>query len=92
MVADLDAIREAVVGMRPRRFGHFTPDPHGPIEAWLNGAEAAILAVLDLHPAEAHECLQRDVGGESYTAYAPTCPTRRAIAKSLGFEVADAPR
>jgi hypothetical protein len=48
-------------------------------------AKAAVLAVLELHPAEAHECPDRDAN-ESYTAYEPTCPTRRAIAGKLGIE------
>jgi hypothetical protein len=49
--------------------------------------KAALIAVLDLHPVEAHECPQQDDRtGERYTAYEPTCPTRRAIAKELGVE------
>ena len=50
-------------------------------------AKGAVLAVLELHPAEAHECPDRDAY-ESYTAYESTCPTRRAIAGKLGIEVA----
>lgn len=93
-MADLDAqIRELLVGMRPRRFGSFTPDPHGPIEAWLNATEAAILAVLDLHkPIEGQTYVDRPCScmpdpDDPYVAHPWPCPTVRAIAAAFGIEV-----
>jgi hypothetical protein len=61
-------------------------------ETWLTLDQFgnALLAVLDLHPADPHECPHWDTNGEQYTAYDPTCPTRLAIAKELGIEVTDA--
>ena len=45
-------------------------------------AFAGLRAVLDLHPADIHECVAND-GRETYTAYEPECPTRRAITAAL---------
>ena len=53
-------IRERLAEMRPKRFGGLSPDRLEPIEAWIGNTEAALLAVLRLHPAETHECPGED--------------------------------
>jgi hypothetical protein len=66
----------------------------GPVLGWgaqnpspVDRMRAALLATLDLHPSELHECPQWDANGEQYTAYDRTCPTQLAIAAELGIEV-----
>lgn len=49
-------------------------------------AASALLAVLDLHPTEAHECPGGQDNYGQITAYDVTCPTLLAIAEKLGVE------
>jgi hypothetical protein len=47
-----------------------------------------LLAVLDLHPADAHECPE-NFEGDRYTAWQRTCPTLLTAAEKLGIDVTD---
>jgi hypothetical protein len=46
----------------------------------------ALLAVLDLHPAEPHECPAGRDGYGQITGYDATCLTLRTIAEKLGVD------
>jgi len=70
----------------PRRFGGLSPDRLEPTKAWIKATEAALLAVLRLHPAETHECPGEDQAWGKITVYESTCPTLLAIAEVLEIE------